>query len=162
MGFKREPKQYQLKFADPEYDGFECRLRSLNLDDFLHLTMEAQAKGASGQADARPMLSMLAENLVSWNLEDDHGPVPAVLAQCRTSGLEVADNGHCADHAEDAKRCSVTGLLGQDLGFAMDLLGAWMAAMGGVSGPLPKTSSDGKPSLEASMPMEISSVNPPS
>jgi len=161
MGFKREAKQYKLKFADAEYEGFECRLRSLVLDDFLYLTNTAQQQ-AGGQVSARPMLEMLAENLVGWNLEDDSGPVPAVLAQCTVSGLDVPENGHCAAHAEDAKRCTVTGLLGQDLGFAMDIIGAWMQAMGGVSGPLRPTSSDGKPSLEASMPMEVSSPSPTS
>lgn len=162
MGYMREPKQYKLKFANPEYDGFECSLKALNLDDFLYLTRKAQEKGAQGQVSPRPMLAMLAANLVGWNLEDEHGPVPAVLAQCVTSALEVPENGHCATHAEDDKRCPVTGLLAQDLEFAMDIIGAWMEAMGGVSGPLRTASSDGTPSLEASMPMDVSSPNPPS
>lgn len=133
MGFKREPKGYQLKFADSELQGLEVTAASLNIGRFLDF-QAAQAKQAQGGEEADgasgDMLTMFAEALISWNLLDkDDVPVPATLA----------------------------GLRAQDLDFGMTLIRSWMDAINGVSSPLPQTSAAGQQSVEVSIPMDIPS-----
>lgn len=171
MGFRKEPKMFRLKFEDEAYEGFECTLRSLSIDDYLRMTefgLAAQAQSsdldiAKANTDAtKNMLKLIAYNLVSWNLENELGdPIPAVLAQCIESGEEVGDSGRCKAHSDDAReRCAATGLVAQDLDFITDITKAWMTAIAGVPDPLPNGSSGGGTSLELSIPMDVKSENP--
>lgn len=131
MGFKVQRKAYRLKFDEPEYEGLEVTAHSIDTAQFLEL-VEAQmvrAEGGERAKDAnRKMLMMLADALVSWNAEDEDGnPIPPTF----------------------------DGMLGQDPAFNMRVLSAWTDAIAGVSAPLPQTSTDGSPSVEASIPMDV-------
>ena len=75
------------------------------------------------------MTGMLADKLVGWNVEDEDGtPVPATL----------------------------DGIRSMDVDFADVVVKAWMEAMSGVSRPLPSSSAGGQPSVELSIPMDVS------
>jgi hypothetical protein len=77
------------------------------------------------------MLELLAGALVSWNAEDEDGqPIPADMG----------------------------GIRSQDLDFNMKIINAWTDAIAGVKAPLPQTSADGQPSVEASIPMDVPSA----
>jgi hypothetical protein len=79
------------------------------------------------------MLELLAGALVSWNAEDpDTGmPIPSTME----------------------------GIRSQDLDFNLKIINAWTDAIGGVSAPLPETSTAGEPSVEASIPMDVLSAS---
>lgn len=129
MGFKRN-RQFRLKFADEEYAGFECLVRSMSMSDFLDFTEVSQGvtedKSKSSKAN-RLMVELLAKYIVSWNLEDEKGkPVPPTLAS----------------------------ILAEDMDFILAIFTAWIEATAGVNPNLQKTSSAGNSSLEASMSME--------
>jgi len=133
MGFKVQRKTYRLVFKDPEYEGLEVTARSLStgeLWEFIAAEKASVAGGEGAREARRQMLQMLADALVSWNAEDEAGePIPA----------------------------TVEGMLSQDPGFNARVMDAWTDALVGISAPLPPTSSDGLPSLEASIPMDVPS-----
>lgn len=135
MGYRRQRPTYHLVFADEEYAGLEVKVRSGSVK-----TYRAIASLAGHEFSDPPSPEDLARQaaldeafvsvLVSWNVEDDDGqPVPATLA-----GLESLD-----------------------LPFVLAIVLAWMEAVaGGVGGPLPQPSADGRaPSIVASLPMEL-------
>ena len=86
------------------------------------------------------MFTGFAEALVSWNLEE---PV-----------LDAA--GEEADETR-SEPATLEGLYSQDMAFALQVIRAWMDAVASVPTPLGQRSADGSPSLEASLPMEVSS-----
>lgn len=131
MGFRVQRKVYRLVFQGTDLDGLEVTARSLSTAQFLDLESARLTRAAGGEqskgATAR-MLELFASALVEWNAEDEDGqPLPPTL-----------DSVHA-----------------QDLDFNMQIIEAWTNAIHGVSAPLPQTSSDGPPSLEASMPMDV-------
>lgn len=135
MGYKVTRKTYRLVFQDPECAGLEVTTHGLSTGQYLDL-MSARAQTASGGAEGRAamerVLGMLADSLVSWNAEDEDGqPIPTTL----------------------------DGIKSQDLEFNTRLVDAWGDAVGGVSAPLPQTSSGGSPSVEASIPMDDPSAS---
>ena len=121
MGFRKQPTHYKLKFTDEEYDGFEVTAKALSVGDFLKLT-EAADKPAEAQS---VIISMLADALVNWNLEDEKGkPVPATR-----KGVESLE-----------------------FGFLNAIVQAWMTAIAGID---PKQLKTSNPSLNTeSLPME--------
>lgn len=127
MGYRPKKKIYDLKFDDPDMEGLEVKLRGLNTGQML----EADAARADGGEEAiRSLLTLYAEQLVEWNVEDDEGEIlPTTLES----------------------------VLAQELDFNMKVVDAWQAAVNGVSAPLDSASPDGAPSLEASIPMDIPS-----
>ncbi|MCG6493443.1 hypothetical protein [Kitasatospora sp. A2-31] len=134
MGYKVQRNTYQLTFKGTEFDGLEVRIRGLNTGQMLELEaarLAREAGGETGVGATRQMTEMLASALVSWNAEDeDTGlPIPPTLE----------------------------GLLAQDASFNAVLIDQWTKAMVGVPAPLPPASSDGQPSLEASIPMDVPS-----
>jgi hypothetical protein len=130
MGFKVPRKAYKLRFQG-EFDGLEVTARSLRLDQLLELE-DARAERAAGDTSAtHRMLEMLTEALVDWNAEDE-------------------------DTGEPIPR-TIEGVKSQDPDFYMAVLDAWHTAMVKVPDPLPETSNDGVPSLEASIPMDVPS-----
>lgn len=133
MGFKRERKTYKLAFTG-ELDGLIVRARSLPLGQFMELgklmdTEAAVTPGADDMGKVDTLFRTFAGALMSWNLEDDDDkPVPA----------------------------NVDGLYSQDLELCTAVVTAYIHAVSGVAAPLDQPSPDGDPSLEASMPMEVS------
>jgi len=133
MGFKVQRKVYKLVFKDPDYEGLEVTARSLSageLWEFIAAEKAGASGGDGGLEGRRQTLQMLADALVSWNAEDEDGkPIPM----------------------------TIEGLLSQDPGFGAHVMDAWTDALVGISAPLSPTSSDGLPSLEASIPMDVPS-----
>ncbi|WP_377271929.1 hypothetical protein [Peterkaempfera sp. SMS 1(5)a] len=134
MGFKVKRKTYKLVWQEGhDLEGLEVMVRSLDTGQFLKLTGARADRDAGGEQEengTRRMLDMLAANLVSWNAEDEDGqPIPA----------------------------TIDGILAQDVAFNVAVIDAWTEAINGVPAPLSQTSSDGQPSLEASIPMETPS-----
>lgn len=136
MGYKREAKQYRLRFED--HPGFVVVMRGLSVEKFLGLVRLAGALSGLDLATAKgpeldatlaavdELFASFAAGLVSWNLDDDEDQaVPPTLA----------------------------GVTSLDLDFVLELVMGWMEAMTSVPPPLPKTSSGGKPALEGSLPM---------
>lgn len=133
MGFKVKRKTYRLIFKDTEMAGLEVLAHSLNTGQFLELeTAKAERAegGKVGESATQRMLELLAGALVSWNAEDEDGqPIPTTM----------------------------DGIRSQDLDFNMKIIEAWTEAIGGVKAPLQQTSADGRPSVEASIPMDVPS-----
>jgi hypothetical protein len=130
VGFKIQRKIYRLVFKDPDYEGLEVTARELSagqLWEFAEAEEKAKAGGAGAMEGRRKTMQMLADALVSWNAETEDGePIPTTLE----------------------------GMLSQGPGFTGRVMDAWTDALVGIAAPLPQTSSDGQPSVEASIPME--------
>jgi len=133
MGFKVQRKTFRLRFKDSEMAGLEVLAKSLTTGQFLEMehARAARAAGDAGSEGATAtMIDLLAGALVSWNAEDEAGmPIPA----------------------------TAEGIRSQDLDFTMQVIDAWTDAIAGVPRPLSQPSSDGLPSLEASIPMDVPS-----
>lgn len=124
MGFKRNPKIYNLKWDDGEYAGLEVHVRSLTMGQ---LIATQNGEGHNGKKGNAAQIELFAERLVSWNLEDENGqPVPTTL---------------------DA-------ILAEDDDLILDINKRWAEAVMGVSAPLPQSSPAGEPSPAESIPME--------
>ncbi len=136
MGYKRPT--LKLVFADPEFEGLEVRARRLSIGAALRVAGLADMDTrelAAAEEKLGELLKLIAESLISWNLEDDNGtPVPL-------TGEALAE---------------------QDLPFITALAGALATASAGVSRPLEPASNSGPSSEEVSLPMEPLSESPPS
>lgn len=135
MGYRRKPKVYNLKFQGEEFEGLEVRAKSVDVGRFI--TLNRLITGGKPDAEDVDSVTTLfegfAEALLSWNLEDDDGkPVPATLE----------------------------GLWLQDVDFGLEIIFAWVNAIGAVSAPLGNGSSGGGKSPEALIPMEELSPSP--
>jgi hypothetical protein len=127
MGYRPKRRIYDLQFEDPEMEGLEVKVR--HVDTGQSLTLDA-AINEGGEQGIRTCLDLLAENLISWNVEDDNQqPVPT----------------------------TIEGVLAQELDFNLAIVYAWRDAIIGVPAPLDSASPDGVPSLEASIPMDVPS-----
>ena len=113
MGFRYEPRQYKLVFEDEDIKGLEVITGSVTLAEY-NATEGDEALG-----------KLFAEKLISWNLEDDNGAVPATY---------------------DA-------LQKQDIALVRAVLVAWFRELTGVSRPLPQNSNATRQSEEASLGM---------
>jgi hypothetical protein len=136
MGFRPEPNIYRLKFQDPNMKGLEVDMESLSVDEFSRiqeLAAEAQQNAENpkpgGTTSTDMMLNSFSENLVRWNLEDKHGPVPANRQGVGTQKFDLI------------------------LGIIM----AWMTSIAGVDDETGKDSSSGGISEELSLGMASSS-----
>ena len=137
MGYEYEPVLYRLKFE--KRPGLEILAGSLSVAEFLDIASLADKVQAdkTDAASAGKMFAMFAAALDSWNLTRKGEPVPATAA----------------------------GVHSLDLDFALELIMAWMEAIGSVgeSSPLANGSRSGASSaLEASLPMESLSASLPS
>lgn len=131
MGYRRQPTVYRLVFE--EYEGLEVMARSVSIEELTKvLTLAQQMTSRPDDQQVNEMFGWFAKRLVSWNLEDEDGkPVPATFK----------------------------GILGEELGFMLKIIQAWVRAITGVSAPLPNGSSGGpaaRSPLEESIPMTAS------
>jgi len=137
VGYQIGQKVYRLVFDDGDLAGLEVRTRSLPLGALLDIAKLAGLAGkqfdVADLGEVEKLFSLFADALLSWNVEDEAGAaVPAT-----PEGLRLLD-----------------------FGTVIQLISEWIEAVAGVAVPLPKTSSGGQPSLEASMPMEPLSPSP--
>lgn len=140
MGGYKRSRTVKLVWADDhELAGLEVRARRVSIEALLELSpvLEMDLGGLSAE-DLRQMRDMFCEFgrlLVSWNLVDEYDvPVP----------------------------CTPEEFVAQDLAFINEIITAWAEHIAGVAAPLGKRSSSGDPSLEASLPMDVSSGSLPS
>lgn len=79
MGYRRQRRVLHLVFAEPSaYAGLEVKVRAMSFGDFYAYT-----------GLERDQQEMLAEHLVSWNVEDEDGtPVPATLEGIRSREVD--------------------------------------------------------------------------
>jgi len=146
VGVKRPGKVYRLVWPDddPLMAGVEVRMKGLSIRRLL----EAQAlvrsgvlrkddDGGADEAAVKAVFELVADNLASWNLEEDDakdesgnvvpgGPVPTTL----------------------------DGVLSLELDPVVDILTQWLEAIADVAPPLSRNSSGGEPSEEQWGPME--------
>lgn len=127
----------RLVYADPEFEGLEVRCRRVTVAETVQLMMfQGMAPGdLTGSLEkVTELADLLSRPILSWNLLDHAGePVPVT---------------------PDA-------LLYQDVQLLLHTAGALLTAAVGVSPPLSQPSSSGELSLEESIPMDVSSPNPP-
>lgn len=124
MGYRLEPKVYNLKFED--HPGFELTVRSVKVGELLTIMKLAASLGEkTADEQVRDLFGRFARQITGWNLEDEHGKkIPATL-----DGLLSLD----------------------DFGFVMSLVTAWVEAITGTKSPT--APAGGTPGLEASIPM---------
>lgn len=136
MGYTVRRKILNLAFEDPEFEGLEVRAHAVSMGKILDVADQAEAmRGGAGLKDVRGLLTMFADNLLTWNAEDEDGmPIPV----------------------------TGEGLLSQDPDWVIAVVLAWFDAMVSVPGPLDRRSTSGKPFPVASIPMETPSLSPES
>lgn len=141
MGYKVKRTIYRLVF-EGKYEGLIVSAKAPLLG-FLESAMKMSPLVGKNttQLTAEDLelvtgvFSGFAKYLVEWNVEEDDGtPIPATLE----------------------------GLQGQDIGFVMEIVEAWLNAAGEVAPPLEQPSNSGSPSLVGSLPMEPLSPSLPS
>lgn len=129
-GYRPKTKIYRIE-PGGEYEGLVVRVRSVPVGQFMALAdladgidAESIAGTSLDEAAAKfgqigQLFEALADALIEWNVEDDDGqPVPATLE----------------------------GLYRQDFDLVMFLVGEWIGAMGGISGPLEQKPTGSAPS----------------
>lgn len=138
MGYKRQRKIYRLRFEDPSMDGLEVDTTGANVEEFVTLaqltdlsefavnaseiTKENLAKVTGAAEKVADLFRAFAKHLVAWNLEDDDADGNTVPVPANYEGLRT-----------------------QDPEFVLEIIEAWMTAVGGVSGPKGQKSSAGAP-----------------
>lgn len=126
MGYKRNPKIYKLVFGDDtDYAGLEVQVKTITMGQLL--AMRSGKTSDDDKDNIRVSVELLAERIVEWNLEDEHGkPVPPTL---------------------DA-------MLEEDDDFIFAIINRWTDAVSGVKAPLQQSSPSGEPSPVELVPME--------
>lgn len=131
MGYAVKRTLFNLTFEDPDLAGMQVQAKALSVGQMLKTTDLAKLEDKRLPPEQKiplmaSMFDLFAQALASWNLEEEDGtPIPTSLDGIRS--LEPT--------------------------LALSLIRSWVTATVGVSPPLPQPSPDGKPSLEASMPM---------
>jgi hypothetical protein len=125
MGFQRKRKVYKLDFEGTEWDGLVVTVRGLTTGEYLDF-VSVTAMAESDENQTGGMVEMLADHLVSWNLEEDGVPVP----------------------------CNLDGVRANELPMNMAIVRAWTEAMSGVPEETEKKSVTGDAPLLESIPTE--------
>lgn len=150
-GFKRKTTLDITWKKGHELHGLEVSMRKLSIGKMAAFAglADLRKQGVTGTEALRvfdDVTGSIAESLVSWNLTED---------------VDVKDDaGNVVGTEEKPVPATLDGVRAQDLDFVFELMSAWMDLGVGVSDPLSKSSSDGLPSLEASLPMEPLSPSP--
>lgn len=126
MGYKRNRKLYKLVFdQDTDYPGLEVVVGTVSMGQLI--TMRTGKKNDDGKDGVLASVELLADRMISWNLEDEEGqPVPTTLEA----------------------------ILSEDDDMVLNIISRWTDAISGVKAPLQQSSPSGEPSLVESVPME--------
>lgn len=131
MGFAR--KTYKLVWPEESrWHGLEVRLRGMDFDELESISKLQGDEGVSGIERARPVLDILGNAILSWNLEDEDG-APIDISEFRK----------------------------QDMAMLLAIVNTWVEVAGDVAPPLKPASSNGEKLEEASLPMVIPSSSHP-
>jgi hypothetical protein len=137
-GFRRQARTIVLHFTG-ELEGLEVRARSVSVGTItrmLELAQKVQGKLAPEDIGIiGELFGTFAAAVVSWNLEHEERGADGATSWVPTP-------------------ISVAGLEKHDGDFVLDMIMAWIDGAIGTPGETGKESPDGKPSVEASMPME--------
>jgi hypothetical protein len=127
-----ERKVYKLTWPEgSRWEGLEVRLKGMNFDE-LETISKLQGSEEDGFKRAKPVLDILGNALLSWNLTSDGVPIPT----------------------SDFRK--------EDMSMLLAIVNAWTEVVGDVPAPLKQTSSDGEKLAEELIPMEIPSSSHPS
>lgn len=135
MGFRPQKTEYNLHFEDKALAELELKVTACSVNEFNEIMSGADAVGQDAINGANKLLAKFAENIVSWNMENDDGSPMAISAES-------------------------LGALEQPL--VIRLIAAWQAAMVTVPNQLRPRSSSGAPSEELSLGLANGSVSQPS
>ncbi|WP_097865958.1 hypothetical protein [Streptomyces sp. rh34] len=123
-GYRHKAKKITVKFEEPHE---YAGFEAVLRGKTLGEFLNLQGIGEVDKSSLFEQLREMSQSLLSWNLEDETGaPVPVTPAA----------------------------VFEQDQDLMLALATAWMNGLAGVSAPLEPSSTDGQPSLEASLPME--------
>jgi len=142
-GYRPEPKLYRMVFED--HPGLVVRARSTSAGAFLGIADLADIANPEDPATCKALFEQFADVLVSWNLVHNHDG-PPIDPDDPDSELKWRDG--------DPVPTTLGGLLTQDFDLVLTMIQGWMEAVAGVPAPLVQPSTDGKPSLVESLPME--------
>lgn len=160
-GYARQVKKLRLTFAG-HLDGLEVVMTGLPIGSVLEIAELAGDGDLSftpeGVRDAQRLFEILADHLVSWNLED-HICVAHRQTDCEICGPEV-------EREIVPVAANLEGIRTMDTGDVMLLIQSWTqnaaAVPGGAAGPLGSGSPAGDPSAVARLPMDPLLPSPPS
>lgn len=111
MGYEAKKKTYKLLFTDTEMEGLEVLVKSTSMGNILEMAeldnINPQKMTRDDIQKIRFIFSILADCMISWNLDEDGSPV-----------------GHDLD-----------GLMSQDPEFVMTIIKAWSRALTSVTDP---------------------------
>jgi hypothetical protein len=156
-GYRRKTRQLRLTFEGSNLDGLEALMRSvpvgsiLDLADLSDMATEFTPEGLKKLGE---VFELLAQALISWNLEDELCDAHAV------NECEECPPG--APTTIVPVPATLEGVRTLDMADALLLVQQWTQHAAGVAGPLDRSSSDGRPSAVASLPMDVESPNRPS
>jgi hypothetical protein len=160
--YLRKTKQYRLTFEGTDLDGLVVSMRPVPIATVVRIaeleaiaqSSESSGLSAGGVEAMNEMFHILADALISWNLEDE------VCAAHRDAVCQSCPEG--AETVGVPVEATYEGLATLNLEDVMTLMRHWMQATSGVSptGPLPPTSTGGDLSAVASLPMEALSASP--
>ncbi len=88
MGFQRKRKMYKLDFEGTEWDGLVVKLGGLTTGEYLDFVSVAGPTD-DGDNQTAQMIQMLADHLMSWNLEDDGEPIPTTLEGLKSNDIQM-------------------------------------------------------------------------
>lgn len=127
MGFVAEPEEYELTFAEDRYQGLRVTVRSCSIADYFAFLdmLDAPTRGYEA---VQEMFAHFAPYLVSWNLTTRDGEPLPTTAEALTTTV--------------------------DRKLAQAIVKTWVRSVMEVDGPLDDSSTNGEPSVEASLPME--------
>lgn len=130
MAYKRDTS-YKLRFEEFKDDDGDCLQVRVK-----PLTVDELLAIQDDELSTEELVKMFATHLVWWNLQG-------------------RDGDECADVP-----ATEAGIRSQDALFIVQLINLWADQVVSVPDPLPKTSDDGRPSEELSLPMEPLSPSP--
>lgn len=131
MSYKRKPKNIVIK-VEGDYEGLEIVMKSLTVKDFREILPvltkaehvdETNLSAIQDLVDS--MTDILVKRILSWNMEDDDGPVPT---------SEIAN---------------------EEIALIMAVFQGWTAGMTGVDKELGKDLTSGETSPMPSLQMEM-------
>jgi hypothetical protein len=133
MAYNHDRQRVRVRFEDPDpLAGLTMVLWTASVDDYIRLGKIEDGEPTPERVET--LCEAMGPMLVEWDLTQNGEPVPATTAGLRSLSVPLA----------------------------VRLAGEWLSAVARVPAPLGQSSSDGEPSAEGSIPMEVLSPSPPS
>lgn len=127
MGYNKVPTIYELHFEDPELDGLVIRMKAVKIGKVRKLLRLLNSEQGHSDEQMDEMFKLMADGLVSWNLEE-----------CDDEGNPVLIDGRPVPIP-----ATIEGIEDQEFPFILQILNTWMEGMTGISEDLGKGSGSG-------------------